>query len=75
MVNIDDNFLMKMAEISESATGAIIENIVNEAATRCFSKEKDFIDREELEDVCAKSINEFKKFKKYELFNVWDIIK
>ena len=60
---------MKLAEITDTATGAVIANIVNEAATRCFSQNKDFIDKEELEVVCAKNIKDFVKFKKYESNN------
>jgi ATP-dependent Zn protease len=60
---------MKLAEKTESATGAVIENIVNEAATKSFTKNKDFIDKDELEEVCNRNIKEYVKFKNYEYKN------
>ena len=67
--NIGENELQKLAEMSNTATGAEIANIVNEAATNCFGKDKEFIDKEELEFVCSKNIKDSTRFKKFEMRN------
>ena len=67
--SISEEIILAYAKRSESITGAVIESIVNDAATSSFSKNKSEVQKEELEEAYLKNIEEFKKFKKYELKN------
>lgn len=67
--SITDKDIRELCKKCESATGAIIEGIVNEAATYSISQNKGEIDLNDLNKAFEKGIAEFLKFKKYELIN------
>lgn len=58
-----------LAGLTEGYTGALIQSMVNDAATLSLNRNKDFIEYEDLINAFTNSNEQFLKFKNYEINN------
>jgi ATP-dependent Zn protease len=68
--SIPDDIIHKISLKCQGLTGANVEAIVNEAATNAYAKQKTEISITEFEKAVDKGVEEFVRFKKYEMKNV-----
>jgi len=68
--SISEDTIYKLSLKCQGLTGANVEAIVNDAATNAYAKQKNEITISEFEKAVEKGVEEFIKFKKYEMKNV-----
>jgi ATP-dependent Zn protease len=65
--SFDEDHIQTLAELSKEFTGAMIEGLVNDAATHALANKQETITFEDLVRALERSGEQYLKFKRYEL--------